>query len=151
MTIASIAKAVRCAFCETQSEQTPHCLPAQMTVDQPALRLRKMSRGDEIAPIPDHIWQSIPDFASLHPGCRLRAPYRPKRTAGEPGHHRCPNSDIENLELGHRQVSNSHRMLTRKCEAFDPPIDASGLDWGFVPRWSPFRGRTFSLGSERST
>jgi hypothetical protein len=32
---------------------------------------------------------------------------------------------------------------SRKNEAaFDPPIDASGLDRGLVPRWSPFRGRT---------
>jgi hypothetical protein len=38
-------------------------------------------------------------------------------------------------------------VLTRICVAFDPPIDASGLDWGLVPRWSPFRGRTFSCGS----
>jgi hypothetical protein len=27
--------------------------------------------------------------------------------------------------------------------ALDPPIGASGLDWGLVPRWSPFRGRPF--------
>ena len=60
----------------------------------------------------------------------------------------CPNSDIENLESRHRQVSKSHRVLTRKCKAFDPPIGASGLDRGLVPRWSPFRGRTFfRLGS----
>jgi hypothetical protein len=27
--------------------------------------------------------------------------------------------------------------------ALDPPIGASGLDRGLVPRWSPFRGRPF--------
>src|SRR6202047_3413229 len=48
-----------------------------------------------------------------------------------------PNSDIKNLKLEHGRVSLSHHVLTRSCGAFDPPIDASGLDWGFVPRWSP--------------
>jgi hypothetical protein len=35
-------------------------------------------------------------------------------------------------------------VITQICKAFDPPIDASGLGWGFVPRWSPGRGRPFS-------
>jgi hypothetical protein len=35
------------------------------------------------------------------------------------------NSDIENLELEHRRVSISHQVITRNCDAFDPPIDAA--------------------------
>src|ERR1700704_2825610 len=88
-----------------------------------------------VHPLPTTKSCRIPDFASLHPG------YNGNRCA-------CPNSDIENLESRHRQVSKSHRVLTRKCKAFDPPIGASGLDRGLVPRWSPLRGRTFfRLGS----
>src|ERR1700722_485684 len=40
-------------------------------------------------------------------------------------------------------------MLTRICVAFDPPIDARGLGWGLVPRWSPSRGCTFSQGRRK--
>ena len=53
------------------------------------------------------------------------------------------NQDTENLESRHRRVSISHQVITRNCSAFDPPIDASGLDRG-LPRWSPGRGCTFS-------
>src|SRR6266702_1497391 len=67
-----------------------------------------------------------------------------KKPAAEPCLGACLNSDIENLESGHWRVSLSHRVITRNCCAFDPPIGAGGLDWGLVPRWSPFRGRTFS-------
>src|SRR3954447_14963278 len=49
---------------------------------------------------------------------------------------RCPNSDMQNLELEHRRVSKSHRMITRSCIALDPPIDASGLD-GVLYRAGP--------------
>jgi len=59
-----------------------------------------------------------------------------------------PNSDIKNLELEHGRVSISLQVLTRNYHAFDPPIDASGLDRGFVPRWSPrSRPRLFSGGA----
>jgi hypothetical protein len=63
--------------------------------------------------------------------------------ACELGHHRCPNSDIENSESRHRRVSISRRMFPRICGAFDPPIGATGLDWVLYPP-VPGRGRTFS-------
>jgi len=49
-----------------------------------------------------------------------------------------PNSDIKNLKLEHVTRLNIAPGYSRKVVArFDPPIDASGLGWGFVPRWSP--------------
>src|SRR6202011_2345604 len=74
---------------------------------------------------------------SLFASCGLRAPTRRRRAGAQLRQDRCTNSDIENLELEHRHVSKSHRMLTRRCAAFDPPIDASGLDWGFLYRAGP--------------
>jgi hypothetical protein len=55
---------------------------------------------------------------------------------------KCPNSDIENLELEHRGVSKSHRVITRNCTAFDPPIDAAA-SMGFCTALVPRRGRPF--------
>ncbi len=54
-----------------------------------------------------------------------------------------PNSDIKNLELEHGRVQISYQVLTKSCDAFDPPIDASGLDWGLYRAGPPARGRTF--------
>src|SRR5580692_12882769 len=53
-----------------------------------------------------------------------------------------PNSDIKNLELEHGRVSLSLQVLTKSCGAFDPPIDASGLDWGWYRAGPSGRGRT---------
>jgi hypothetical protein len=52
--------------------------------------------------------------------------------------------NIENLESGHRGVSKSHRVIPRSRAAFDPPIDASGLD-GVLYRAGPLsRPQLFS-------
>jgi hypothetical protein len=53
-----------------------------------------------------------------------------------------PISDIKNLELEHGRVSISLQVFTRNCGAFDPPIDAGGLDWGWYRAGPPGRGRT---------
>ena len=72
---------------------------------------------------------------------------RPRRAAAEFGRsqRRCPNSDIENLELEHRRVSKSHRVITRNCIAFDPPIDASGLDGVWYRAGPPSRPPLFDV------
>ena len=48
-----------------------------------------------------------------------------------------PNSDIKNLELEHGHVSLSLQVLTKNCDAFDPPIDAAasiGVGTALVPQ-----------------
>jgi hypothetical protein len=44
--------------------------------------------------------------------------------------------------LEHGRVSISLHGITKSCGAFDPPIDASGLDWGWYRAGPPDRGRT---------
>src|ERR1700730_193138 len=77
------------------------------------------------------------------------APKTANPQAGELGHDRCPNSDIENLELEHRLVSISRPTLTGLCQACNPPIGARGLDWGFCPALVP-RSRPHHFGWQPS-
>jgi len=52
---------------------------------------------------------------------------------------------IRTSKIWNQVIGASHYSTARSREiesAHDPPIGASGLDWGLVPRWSPFRGRT---------
>jgi hypothetical protein len=58
-----------------------------------------------------------------------------------------PTSKIWNQDIDASQYRT--RWPREIANALDPPIDAGGLDWGFVPRWSPIEAAPF-LGSLRS-